>query len=328
MWTRGESLFRILLLLLLAAALDACTHVNQPERGAISSAGIDGTVWMTTTEYRGNATAIYRSAALQLDHIVSLNDSADLVQRHALPDTWRLLPPAVVMDLDETALDNGGYAAFQIQTHQGFSNHTWQNWVEQHNAEAVPGAVAFTKAAEAAGVRVFYISDRSCDRYDEHDNVVTLSGAPCEQLAATMRTLAVLGFAFADDPAAFLLAPAGAVGLQRGKSVRRASIAQRYRIVMLFGDNARDFIDDRQAACGKDKDEINALLGYSWFLLANPSYGASWQDGAAAVGHSLRTTKNTCGNSQCLYWEKREEMTAYLLSRDTSVPHSSALKCY
>ena len=58
------------------------------------------------------------------------------------------------------------------------------------------------------------------------------------------------------------------------KSVRRAAIAERYRIVALVGDDLRDFVD--RPVFEARRNELSGLLGTRWFLLPNPIYG-SWE---------------------------------------------------
>ncbi len=54
------------------------------------------------------------------------------------------LPPAVVLDIDETVLDNSLYQAWLVRTGSAFSLKTWNEFCNAKVSRAVAGAVAFT----------------------------------------------------------------------------------------------------------------------------------------------------------------------------------------
>src|SRR3546814_16662525 len=51
------------------------------------------------------------------------------------------LKPAVIMDIDETVLDNSPYQARLIRDQAQYSDPTWDLWVAEKKAKAVPGVV-------------------------------------------------------------------------------------------------------------------------------------------------------------------------------------------
>src|SRR6056297_1827847 len=55
---------------------------------------------------------------------------------------FETLPPAVVLDVDETVLDNSAYEARLIEDDAIFDRETWSAWVEEEAAPPVPGALA------------------------------------------------------------------------------------------------------------------------------------------------------------------------------------------
>src|SRR3546814_14233918 len=71
------------------------------------------------------------------------------------------LKPAVIMDIDETVLDNSPYQARLIRDQAQYSDPTWDLWVAEKKAKAVPGVVDFAKAATAKGVTILYVSNRA-----------------------------------------------------------------------------------------------------------------------------------------------------------------------
>jgi acid phosphatase len=182
------------------------------------------------------------------------------------PTRLAALPTAVVVDLDETILDNAFYQARRALAGAEFDEPSWDAWMAEGAATAVPGAIGFLQAASRAGHRVFYVTNRACPRG-------TAPGASCAAREATLRNLAALGAPGAADPGNLL---------QRGdrpdwtssKVSRRAYIAQTHRIVALAGDDLHDFID--RAEYARRRDELAPLFGARWFLLPNAMYG-SWE---------------------------------------------------
>src|SRR5690606_39342431 len=71
------------------------------------------------------------------------------------------LKPAVVLDIDETVLDNSPYQARLVRDGGEYSDPSWDAWVEERKARAVPGVVEFARAANARGVTLVYISNRA-----------------------------------------------------------------------------------------------------------------------------------------------------------------------
>jgi predicted secreted acid phosphatase len=71
------------------------------------------------------------------------------------------LKPAVVMDVDETVLDNSPYQARLVRDGKEYDEATWDQWVAEKKAKPVPGVVDFAKAAAAKGVTMLYISNRA-----------------------------------------------------------------------------------------------------------------------------------------------------------------------
>ena len=68
--------------------------------------------------------------------------------------------PAVIMDIDETILDNSPSEVYLIEQNIPFSEEVWKKWVNKASAEACPGALDFVKFAESQKVEVFYVTNR------------------------------------------------------------------------------------------------------------------------------------------------------------------------
>ncbi len=174
------------------------------------------------------------------------------------------LPPAVVLDIDETVLDNSPYQARLVRNGGAYDEASWAAWCKEERARALPGALAFTRFAAAHGIAVIYLSNRAKDL----DTV-------------TLANLRKLGFPVS-GPDAFLglgTVEPGCTQVGTSKSCRRQRVSRQYRVLMQFGDQLGDFVDvhanteagRRQAIAG-----YMQWIGRRWFVLPNPTYG-SWE---------------------------------------------------
>lgn len=228
---------------------------------------VNATLWMQrAAEYRIVTEQVFGLATERLASSIAAPGTAAVEQRGMDPARLAALPTAVVVDLDETILDNAFYQARRALAGAEFDEPSWNAWMAEGAAIAVPGAIEFLQAASRAGHRIFYVTNRACPRG-------TASGASCAEREATLRNLAALGAPGAADPGSLL---------QRGdrpewtssKVSRRAYIAQTHRIVALAGDDLHDFVD--RAEYARRRDELAPLFGARWFLLPNAMYG-SWE---------------------------------------------------
>ena len=164
---------------------------------------------------------------------------------------------AVVVDIDETMLDNSPFETNCINTGQGYTKESWSNWTSKINAKPLPGAVEFSEYAKLKGVEVFYISNRSIDDFD-----------------ATLKNLQKENFAFADSTHLLLKTNTSS------KKARRDIVRENYEIILLIGDNMGDFseiFEDRSENYGFNTIEENiSKFGEIFIVLPNPMYG-SWE---------------------------------------------------
>lgn len=216
---------------------------------------------------------IYRAAERQL--LAALGDP----NRDALPGAERQgspvgLPPAVILDIDETVLDNSPYQARLIRDGEQFDPASWAAWVREREARPLPGALEFTRFAAAHGVTVFYISNRDAD-----------------QAEATLANLRAAGFPVVGDTA-FLgkgIQVENCLSEGSSKSCRRQLVARNYRVLLMIGDQIGDFMEispntpqARREALAPYRD----WFGTRWFMLPNPTYG-SWLPALFGNDHSL-----------------------------------------
>jgi acid phosphatase len=248
---------RLFLLIGCAACAFAQTHEN-----------LNAVVWMqTAAEYRANAMQTYRTAEASL-----LRALKDPQWTAAIEQTgsYAALPPAVVLDLDETVLDNSAFQARLTAAGKPFSADEWAKWEAEQKAGLVPGALEFLTVAHANGVAVVFVTNRVCDASNNDDPTVALLRAAqvpsgqffCKSAAA--------------DPS--------------DKSPRRARVAQRHRILLLIGDDLGDFVTVAPNVMGREA-AVNAYRRYwgeRWFTLPNPTYG-SWE---RAVGYDVKSKRD------------------------------------
>ena len=256
-----------LIALALIAALAGCQHApaRQPAAaGAVAAHdNLNAVAWMQrSAEYAATASTVFQAAAMQLPQAVADPDWNALVPGDRGPQAT--LPPAIILDLDETVLDNSPYQARMIRDRQAFADASWRAWVEERGAGAIPGAVPFLQAAQRAGVAVFYVSNR-----DHDQNAAT--AAVLQRLGAPVAAGAILGKGMQVDGCSQASAS--------DKTCRRRWVGARHRVVMQFGDALGDFLQPASSHPDARREALAPYQGWfgsRWWMLPNPSYGA-WE---------------------------------------------------
>jgi 5'-nucleotidase (lipoprotein e(P4) family) len=227
---------------------------------------LHATLWMqTAAEYRAISLQVYRQAGERI--AAPLPGSAAIEQAAVPAETLGRLATAVVLDLDETVLDNTVYQARLLRDRAVYNTTSWGEWVAAGQADALPGAREFITTARKLGHTVFYISNRDCT------SPPATAADPCPAKTATLKNLVALGIDPAPDPQRMLLRGERPEWNTSSKTLRRAFIATNYRIVALVGDDLGDFTDPQVFAA--DRERLEPRFGATWFLLPNPIYG-SW----------------------------------------------------
>lgn len=215
------------------------------------------TLWVQTAgEYRASALQAWRAARHSLDRALADPAWTAALEQHG---DYASLPPAIIVDADETVIDNSPFEARLVLQGTEFSESGWDRWVAERNAGAVPGAVQFLNDAAARGVTIFYVTNR--DHSGEAD---------------TLANLVRLGFPIA--PGQDVLLTSGENGWNSDKSPRRRHVANRYRIVLMAGDDMNDFLSGTRVAPPERLaivDRYADWWGERWIVLPNPLYG-SW----------------------------------------------------
>lgn len=179
---------------------------------------------------------------------------------------------AVIVDVDETVLDNSAHEAWLIKNHQIYNPKDWTEWCNQAAAGAVPGAVAFLRYATSRGVRVFYVTNRKETEKD-----------------GTARNLKKLGFPEVNDQTLLVRIDEKS----SSKEGRRRDIARKYRVVVLMGDDLNDFSDLFENSKTADSridavEKMRAQFGTRFIMLPNPMYG-HWEE--AIMGNTSKLTE-------------------------------------
>lgn len=250
-------------------APQADARATPVEAGAADSPADDNlnaVLWVqASAEYRAAAETVYHAAADKLDTALAQAHWDALVpsERDNAGSTAGL-KPAVIMDVDETVLDNSPYQARLVRDQAQYSDPTWDLWVAEKKAKAVPGVVDFAKAATARGVTILYVSNRAVHLKD-----------------ATLANLKAVGMPVANDNVFLGLGTVVPGCEQHGseKNCRRRLAGREYRVLMQFGDQLGDFVevaDNTQAARTALLGQYGDWFGERWWMLPNPTYG-SWE---------------------------------------------------
>lgn len=235
---------------------------------------LQAVLWVqAAAEYRSLALTVFAGAEAALElALVDTGWTAATEQTGSYQD----LPPAVILDIDETVLDNSLFQGQLVKDRSSFSDDLWKEWVLKEDATFVPGALEFIRSAEEQGVTVFFVTNRTADLEEAtRSNLINLGLS----LPVGLDTLLTKGEApnnWASD-----------------KKARRAFIAQSFRILLLIGDDLGDFIEgsrDSPENRVRLADKYSHQWGSRWFMLPNPLYG-SWESSLYGNDYSLPVSK-------------------------------------
>ena len=177
--------------------------------------------------------------------------------------------PAVVLDLDETVINNYGNAINDLVTRTGYTKEKFNEWALKEEATIIPGADDFLKKADELGVEIFYITNR-------YPN----------EVEATANNLKKLGLPYADE--AHILVR----GESSNKAERVAKVSETHDILMFVGDNLGDFPSDFAKKLNNERQDIvkenEDKFGTQYIVLPNASYG-DWD--TATYGYDFKKTE-------------------------------------
>lgn len=218
--------------------------------------GLDANLFMQTA-------AEYRACCYQAFNLAGTR----LKEAHSeLKDKEAKL--AVVLDLDETSIDNAGFQAMQLRSNLAYDSRLWDIWEEKQGdmVGLIPGAKDFILEAGKLGVTPVYISNRSDKFREQTKELLKRLGIPIQheaQLKLATNT--------------------------SDKTERRKETERDFNVLLYVGDNLRDFDEkfrcrkletraaqelDQAIRERKDKvDESRAEWGKKWIILPNTAYG-------------------------------------------------------
>lgn len=181
-------------------------------------------------------------------------------------------PRAIILDIDETVLDNSPYQAYNALHDEQFPNH-WNTWVKAAKAKPVPGAKDFLNYANQNGVQIYYVSDRSAD-----------------QLKDTKKNLVNQGLPQAANDHILLKGKK-----DKTKEGRRQAIEQNNNVIMFFGDSLTD-MNDPQSSTVKGRYE-NVMqnanqFGSKYIILPCPMYGG-WEGALYGGDYNISNAQKT-----------------------------------
>ncbi len=245
---------------------------------ANSHEDLDATLWVRfAAEYKAITRQTYVAATRQLNSAVANKNwtaipSNDSAAGSSILEGKPARPVCVIMDVDETVLDNSGYQRELILADSSFSVESWSRFVNQKVSPAVPGAKSFIDTCRRLNVAVFFVTNRD----------VSLEPATRENLIST-------GMMGPNDPD-IIFSKNERPEWTSGKSVRREMIAAQYRVLLLLGDDLNDFVFVKKSNLeqrSKLERRYQHYWGQRWFMLPNPDYG-SWE--IAVTGGSKNST--------------------------------------
>ena len=232
--------------------------------GPAANDNMNAVAWVQTAEeYQLLALQTFLAAGKELDRALATPGWDALVpSERANPPEG--LPPAVIVDIDETVLDNSPYQARLVRDGGSYNEVTWDGWVREEKARPVPGSLEFAQAAADRGITIFYVSNRAAHLND-----------------ATIANLKAVGFPIESD-AQFLGLGFFVEGCEQHgseKGCRRQHVGRSHRVLMQFGDQIGDMVTIEANTPAGRKQALQPYLawfGERWFVLPNPTYG-SWE---------------------------------------------------
>jgi len=162
-------------------------------------------------------------------------------------------PRGIVVDVDETVLDNSPYQVELMQTGKPYESKTWTLWVNQRMADSIAGSVSFLRYAASKGLTIWYVTNRSR-----------------EEKQATLDNLNRLHFPYADE--AHVLTKENT----SSKEERRKRVDAQTPILLLVGDQLGDFYEatsQNPLDRAKIADTHASDFGKRYILVPNAMYG-------------------------------------------------------
>tara|TARA_X000001036_G_scaffold288557_1_gene268043 strand:+ start:206 stop:1042 length:837 start_codon:yes stop_codon:yes gene_type:complete len=213
----------------------------------------------TSAEYKANTFQAYASAQRNIDEALADKSWTALLNQKR---GYQSLPPAVILDIDETVLDNSEH---QVRSIKNGTNYPvgWKEWVSEESAGALPGVKEYLSYADSKGIKIFYVTNRTNDLEEYTRNNIKALGLPLD-----------------NDRDVLLMK--NEKGWTSDKTSRRDLIKKDFRVIQIFGDQLDDFITLEETATNANSrkaliDKHAGMWGEKWYMLINPMYG-EWEE--------------------------------------------------
>ena len=213
----------------------------------------------TSAEYKANTFQAYASAQRNIDKALADKSWTALLNQK---NGYQSLPPAVILDIDETVLDNSEH---QVRSIKNGTNYPvgWKEWVSEESAGALPGVKEYLSYADSKGIKIFYVTNRTHDLEEYTRNNIKALGLPLD-----------------NDRDVLLMK--NEKGWASDKTSRRDLIKKDFRVIQIFGDQLDDFIPLEETATTVNNrkaliDKYASMWGEKWYMLINPMYG-EWEE--------------------------------------------------
>ena len=209
----------------------------------------------SAAEYKASNIQTYVNAKSALDRALNDNSwTAALEQK----ENFKNKPPAIILDIDETVLNNIPFQARSIINGQSYPIG-WLEWMLEESSDAVAGVSDFLEYAQSKSIKIFYITNRIAVAED-----------------ATRNNIKKLGLPLDTDRDVLLMKNEN--GWTSDKVSRRELVAKDYRILLLIGDQLGDFLPLDETTLELDSrenlaDTYDHMWGSKWFMITNPMYG-------------------------------------------------------
>tara|TARA_B110000503_G_C7087509_1_gene387979 strand:- start:117 stop:932 length:816 start_codon:yes stop_codon:yes gene_type:complete len=243
---------KLLFSLVTASMMLSCSNskstLSKVERSISEDSKLSAVLWQQTS-------AEYEALCYQAFNAAS--DYLSLVDNDGLEASSK--KKAIVMDLDETVLDNSPYNGWLIENNKSYSDETWREWCMFEKAEFVPGAADFIDLATNRGFKIIFISNRSAEDLEVTINNLEKEGIAVNQSDVLLKTSS------------------------SSKIERREKVFVDYNVVMLIGDNLADFndqFDEAELNINQRKeliDKFKGQFGKKFIVLPNVMYG-DWEN--------------------------------------------------
>lgn len=192
-----------------------------------------------SNEYKSICHQIYNQALTNIKTEINRNNYSLHIPNHNY---------AVIMDLDETVLDNSDYQVDIINKNQKFSIESWSAWVNQETAGLVPGAFEYITFLRKNNIQIIFISNRMNAR-----------------LESTKNNMKKLGIHLDSDIYLLRKDRNDKKTVRRSEvydSTGRMSMYEKFTILQYLGDAMGDF----------EYNEFDRF-GINQFIFPNPMYG-------------------------------------------------------